>query len=308
MAAYQQGKLRVRHNLHLGVGLLAATSASNEPGRLRFDCGRARGSATSPTWRPASARRCSPSTALAARRPRSSPRSPHSRTPTGSSRSTCLVSGSRPSRSPRPTTPLGWRGPWSRAMDGLEIERAHLVGNSMGGRVALEAGHAPPRPGRAAGAALPCGRVAARPPWAGGAAAAAPRARACSRWPRGPSSSASCAACVPGADRRLGRRRRGRVPALLPHPPRQGRVLRRRTQHLPRRAGRREGLLGPALRLSSATACSCGARTTASCPWAFAATWSSGCRAAEHLVLQCGHVPQVEVPAQTHHAMLKFLG
>ena len=26
------------------------------------------------------------------------------------------------------------------AMDGLEIERAHLVGNSMGGRVALEAG------------------------------------------------------------------------------------------------------------------------------------------------------------------------
>jgi pimeloyl-ACP methyl ester carboxylesterase len=28
---------------------------------------------------------------------------------------------------------------------------------------------------------------------------------------------------------------------------------------------------------------------------------------AEHLVLQCGHVPQVEVPAQTHQAMRKFL-
>ena len=36
MAAYRQGRLEVRHNLHLGVGLLAATSAGNEPGRLRF--------------------------------------------------------------------------------------------------------------------------------------------------------------------------------------------------------------------------------------------------------------------------------
>ena len=31
-----QGRLRVRRNLHLGVGLLAATSAGDEPGRLRF--------------------------------------------------------------------------------------------------------------------------------------------------------------------------------------------------------------------------------------------------------------------------------
>src|SRR5436305_3921863 len=36
MGAYQLGRLSVRRNLHLGVGFLAATSGSTEPGRLRF--------------------------------------------------------------------------------------------------------------------------------------------------------------------------------------------------------------------------------------------------------------------------------
>ena len=37
MAAFQKGRLRMRGSLHLGVGLLAATSGSTDPGRLRFD-------------------------------------------------------------------------------------------------------------------------------------------------------------------------------------------------------------------------------------------------------------------------------
>ncbi len=36
MAAYQQGRLSVRRNLHAGVGFLAATSGASGPGRLRF--------------------------------------------------------------------------------------------------------------------------------------------------------------------------------------------------------------------------------------------------------------------------------
>jgi pimeloyl-ACP methyl ester carboxylesterase len=36
MAAFQQGRLRARGNLHVGVGLLAATTGSTDPGRLRF--------------------------------------------------------------------------------------------------------------------------------------------------------------------------------------------------------------------------------------------------------------------------------
>ena len=37
MDAHRRGKLKVRHNLNLGVGFLAATSESTEPERLRFD-------------------------------------------------------------------------------------------------------------------------------------------------------------------------------------------------------------------------------------------------------------------------------
>lgn len=37
MTAFRRGRLVVRRNLHLGVGFLAATSGMTEPGRLRFD-------------------------------------------------------------------------------------------------------------------------------------------------------------------------------------------------------------------------------------------------------------------------------
>src|SRR5215204_5230836 len=36
MAAFRAGRLRVRRNLHVGIGFLAATSGIVEPGRLRF--------------------------------------------------------------------------------------------------------------------------------------------------------------------------------------------------------------------------------------------------------------------------------
>ena len=36
MAAYRRGRLTIRHNLHLGVGFLAATSGDTDPKRLRF--------------------------------------------------------------------------------------------------------------------------------------------------------------------------------------------------------------------------------------------------------------------------------
>src|SRR6266487_2639845 len=36
MQAWGQGRLTIRHNMHLGVGLLAATSGNTNPGRLEF--------------------------------------------------------------------------------------------------------------------------------------------------------------------------------------------------------------------------------------------------------------------------------
>ncbi|HYP47151.1 MAG TPA: SCP2 sterol-binding domain-containing protein, partial [Thermoleophilaceae bacterium] len=37
MAAFRSGGLRVRRNLHLGVGFLAATNGADQPDRLRFE-------------------------------------------------------------------------------------------------------------------------------------------------------------------------------------------------------------------------------------------------------------------------------
>ena len=42
MTAFQQGRLRMRGSLHLGVGLLAATSGADDPGRLSFETLRTR--------------------------------------------------------------------------------------------------------------------------------------------------------------------------------------------------------------------------------------------------------------------------
>src|SRR6476661_8866847 len=42
MNAFRARRLTVRHNLHLGVGLLAATSGMTEPGRLEFESIRTR--------------------------------------------------------------------------------------------------------------------------------------------------------------------------------------------------------------------------------------------------------------------------
>ena len=36
MEAFRRGRLKVRENLHLGIGFLAATTGSDDPGRLRF--------------------------------------------------------------------------------------------------------------------------------------------------------------------------------------------------------------------------------------------------------------------------------
>src|SRR5690349_18004421 len=47
MQAFRGGRLRVRKNLHLGVGFLAATSAVTGPGRLRFETVRTKGPAIS---------------------------------------------------------------------------------------------------------------------------------------------------------------------------------------------------------------------------------------------------------------------
>jgi pimeloyl-ACP methyl ester carboxylesterase len=140
MDAFRARKLSVRRNLHLGVGFLAATSGMTEPGRLRFE--------SVPTKKAGNISILSAGqgdTVLCV----------HG---LGGTKASFLPTVAALADSYRVVAldlpgfgesdkPIG--APYDSAwfarsvfslMDALEVERAHLVGNSMGGRVAIEAG------------------------------------------------------------------------------------------------------------------------------------------------------------------------
>jgi len=141
MEAFRAGRLRIGGSLHVGVGFLAATSGGDEPGRLEFETLRTRGFGAI--------------SALSAG--------------TGPDTILCVhgLGGTKASFLPTVNAladdyrvvaidlpgfgesdkPIGapYDAPWFArsvfaAMDTLGIERAHIAGNSMGGRVAIEAG------------------------------------------------------------------------------------------------------------------------------------------------------------------------
>jgi len=137
--AFRSGRLVVRKNLHLGVGFLAATSGRSEPERLRFEIVRTRGARLS-TMQAGSGM---PLVAI------------HG---LGGTKGSFLPTVAELSAQYRVIAvdlpgfgdsdkPL--RAPYDAAyfarsvielLDELEIGCAHLVGNSLGGRVALELG------------------------------------------------------------------------------------------------------------------------------------------------------------------------
>jgi pimeloyl-ACP methyl ester carboxylesterase len=140
MRAFAAGRLRVRHSLHLGVGFLAATTGAAEPGRLAFETLRTR--------------RAGRVSVLSAGRGETvlcvhglgGTKASFLPTVAALADSYRVVALDLPG-SGESDKPIGapYDAPWfARAvfetMDALGVERAHLVGNSMGGRVAIEAG------------------------------------------------------------------------------------------------------------------------------------------------------------------------
>ena len=139
MTAFREGRLKVRRNLHLGVGFLAATSGVTEEGRLRFD------SVNTGAGKLSTLSAGTGETVICV----------HGLGGTKASflpTVAALADGYRVVAVDLPgfgesDKPIGapYNAEWFAGaifslMDALEAPDAHLVGNSMGGRIAIEAG------------------------------------------------------------------------------------------------------------------------------------------------------------------------
>ena len=139
MDAYRAGRLVIRHNLHLGVGFLAATSGATGPERLRFR----HVETASGQLSILSAGVGEPVILIHGLGATKGSFLPTVAALAGSFRTIALdLPGFGDS-----VKPLGaaYHPPFfARAvvdlLDALELQRAHMIGNSLGGRVALELG------------------------------------------------------------------------------------------------------------------------------------------------------------------------
>jgi pimeloyl-ACP methyl ester carboxylesterase len=139
MKAYRAGRLTVRRNLHLGVGFLAATNEADDPNRLRFrtldtECGRVS------TFEAGSGEPIVLLHGLGATKAEFLPTVPA--LAPGFRTIAIDLPGFGDSDKPFPAAyDARMFARWVAAtFDALELDRAHLLGHSMGGRVALEVG------------------------------------------------------------------------------------------------------------------------------------------------------------------------
>ncbi|HTX31401.1 MAG TPA: alpha/beta fold hydrolase [Solirubrobacteraceae bacterium] len=303
MAAFRAGRLRVRKDLHLGVGFLAATAPEGGAGRLRIrgvatDVGRISMldagdgdpvllihglGATKASFLPTLA-------ALA----------PEYRT--------MAVDLPGFGDSAKPLRGAYDAAYFARAMvallDSLEIERAHIIGNSMGGRVAIELGLSfPDRVGRLALLAPSLAWLRSRP-WAPylrwvptqlGAIQPAPR----------PIVEAIVRRVIPGSDEEW--TSAGIDEFLRSYLSPTGRAAfyaAARNIYLEEPHGP-DGFWTrlPELRVDSLFVWG---KQDAIVPAAFAHHVEQAVPTAEHLFLDCGHVPQLEQPRRTHEAIERF--
>ena len=139
MAAFRQGRLQVRRNLHLGVGFLAATSGMTDPARLRFDSVRTKRASLSIL-------RAGAGEPLMCIHGLGGTKASFLPTVGALADRHRVIALDLPGfgESDKPIT-APYDAPYfarsvTSLMDALEIDSAHVVGNSLGGRVAIEMG------------------------------------------------------------------------------------------------------------------------------------------------------------------------
>jgi pimeloyl-ACP methyl ester carboxylesterase len=301
MEAFRRGRLKLRDDLHLGVGFLAATSGMTEPGRLevgRVDTAigeiavlRAGKGDPVVTLHGLGATKVSFLPTVAALAP--------------SFRVVAIdLPGHGDSVKPIGAAydPAFFAKAVAALLDACGIERAHLIGNSMGGRVALETGFEyPERVGRLALLAPSLAWLRERP-WAPVVRALRPELGLLQLAPRGVVESI-VRSVVPGG--REGWSAVGVDEFLRSYLTPRGRAafyaaLRNIYLEEPERFWTRlKELQGEALFVWG--------RQDRLVPIAFARHVREALPRAEHLELDCGHVPQLEAPRRTHAVVAEFL-
>lgn len=304
MAAFQAGRLAVRHDLHLGVGFLAATSGDTGPARLRFQ----RIWAASGDWSILTAGVGEPIVLLHGLGATKGSFLPTVADLADSFRIVAVdLPGFGDSYKPlgAPYHPPFFAAAVVELLDALGLERAHFVGNSMGGRIALELGlRHPERVGRLVLLAPSLAWRRARP-WAPLVRLLNPHlglAQLTPRWAARavvhriiPAAGESWLAAGVDEFLRSYLTPRGRVAFYA--------AARQIYLEEPHGAKgfwtRLAGLAAPSLFVWG--------RHDQLVPYGFAAHVRRTLPAARHLTLDCGHVPQIERPAETHAAIKEFL-
>jgi len=302
MSAYRSGALRIRRNLHLGVGFLAATGGDRSAGRLRFE------TVDTPLGRVATMQAGTGEPlvmlhGLGATKAEFMP-TLAALAPKGFRMIAIDLPGFGDSDKPFPAAydaPFFAR--WmTAALDALELDRAHLLGHSMGGRVALELGMRNPDRMRSLVLMTPSMAWLAERRWAAWLRLVRPELGIFQPAPR---------AIVEGIVKRV-------VPGASSHfvAPALDEFL--RSYLTPRgrvafyAAARQIYLEDPedfwaGLRQLSPDSLFIWGQRDTLVPIGFQRHVRESLPAARHVVLDCGHVPQLECPGKLHGAIERFL-
>jgi pimeloyl-ACP methyl ester carboxylesterase len=302
MQAYRAGRLHVRRNLHLGVGFLAATNDSGDPDRLKFrtidtECGRVS------TFEAGSGRPLVMLHGLGATKAEFLPSVP-ALAPNGFRTIAIDLPGFGDSDKPFPAAyDARFFARWVAAtLDALGLDRTHLLGHSMGGRVALEVGMRHPDRIDRLVLMTPSMAWLSQPGWAKSLKIVRPELGIIQPAPKGfvesivkrvvPASDSHFVAPALDEFLRSYLTPRGRVAfyaaarnIALEDPSEFWEGLRELSPESLFIWGRRDGLV----------------------PIGFARHVRERLPAARHCELDCGHVPQLERPAQLHSAISRFL-
>ena len=304
MRAFRLGRLAVRRNIHVGVGFLAATSGVSEPGRLRF--------------RTVVTRRARLSTLEAGIGP--AVVAFHG---LGGTKGSFLLTVAALAERFRVIAvdlpgfgdsdkPIGaaYDAPFFAAamidlLDALELERVDLIGNSLGGRIALEVAlQDPERVGRLALLAPSLAWRRSRR-WAPALRLVRPELGLVQLVPRAAVRTV-VHRLIPGAD--AGWTAAGVDEFLRAYLTPAGRAaFYAAARQIYLEAPQGKDGFWPRLRELQPDALFIWGRRDTLVPIAFARHVAEALPEARHVELDCGHVPQMERPRQTHEAVAAFL-